>query len=357
MIIDDDEIILDSCSQVLIAEGYELTIASDGEKGIQRMKEIRPELVLVDLKMPGKSGMEVLEEGRVLDPDCVLIVITGYGTIESAVEAMKRGAYDFLLKPFTPDELRLTVRRGLERRRSIEETRRLRHEKEMMRNNFVSMVSHELRSPLASVQQNLMVITDGLVGEIPDKVKEILDRMKIRIQGLISLISDWLDLSCIESGEMIREKKQVDIRRIVSDVVEMMLPLAEERNIKMEYRAPRSLERVMGNEETLRMVATNLIQNGIRYNHEGGKLDVFLTGKNGKLEIHVRDTGIGIPHEKLPLIFEQFYRIKGEQFVTGSGLGLSIVKKIVEAHDGDIQVESEVGKGTEFVVSLPFMKK
>ena len=181
LIIDDDKTILDSCSQVLIQEGYQIEMAEDGDTGLQNAKTEKPDLVLVDLKMPGKDGMEVLKELRTFDPNCVAIVITGYGTIESAVEAMKSGAFDFLPKPFTPDELRIIVRRGLERRQYIKETEKLRAEKENLRKNFVSMTSHELRSPLAAVQQNLMVITGGLVGEIPEKANQMLLRMSYRI--------------------------------------------------------------------------------------------------------------------------------------------------------------------------------
>ena len=143
LIIDDDDSMLDSCSQVFLKEGYQVATAEDGEMGLVKFKDNHPDLVLVDLKMPGKDGIAVLGELRTIDPECVAIVITGYGTIRSAVEAMKHGAYDFLPKPFTPDELRLIVRRGLEKRRYTQETRNLRREKEMMRNNFISMVSHE----------------------------------------------------------------------------------------------------------------------------------------------------------------------------------------------------------------------
>jgi len=353
LIIDDEEFMLDSCCQVFTKEGYQTETAKDGDAGLQKFKETKPDLVLVDLKMPGKSGMQVLEELRTIDSNCVAIVITGYATIESAVEAMKHGAYDFLPKPFTPDELRIIVRRGLERRQSIEETEKLREEKEMMRYNFVTMVSHELRSPLAAVQQNLMVITGGLVGEIPEKTNQMLLRMKERIKGLISLISDWLDLSRIESGEMVTKMEPVDLKIILSEVMEMMKPLADEKKVTLRFTAPEKYPSIVGGRETLQMLFTNLIHNGIKYNRKGGKVEVILENEDQGTKIIVKDTGVGIPREKLPLIFEQFYRVKKKEAVVGSGLGLSIVKKIVEAHSGSIGVESELGKGTTFTVCLP----
>ena len=161
LVIDDEEAIRDSCSQVLSKDGYATETAENGQIGLRKIREVKPDLVLIDLKMPGMSGMELLEEIGRIDPDIVSIVITGYATIESAVEAMKLNAYDFLPKPFTPDQLRIVIERGLERRRLTAESARLRREKEMMRENFITLVSHQLRSPLASVKQYFGVIQEG----------------------------------------------------------------------------------------------------------------------------------------------------------------------------------------------------
>src|SRR3989304_10092798 len=133
LIIDDEEIILDSCTQILAGDDLQIATALNGTLGLQLIKELMPDLVFVDLKMPGISGLEVIERIHDFDPNIVAIVITGYATVTSAVEAMKKGAYDFLPKPFTPDELRLIARRGLEKRRLILETVTLRKEKEMLR--------------------------------------------------------------------------------------------------------------------------------------------------------------------------------------------------------------------------------
>jgi signal transduction histidine kinase len=353
LIIDDDESMLDSCSQIFAKEVYKTETAMDGETGLQKVKEMKPDLVLVDLKMPGKDGMEVLEELKIIDPNCLAIVITGYGTLESAVEAMKRGAYDFLPKPFTPDELRIIVHRGLERKRCILEAEFLRQEKEKMRENFVSMVSHELRSPLAAIQQNLMVITGGMVGEIPEKANQILLKMRGRIEELISLIRDWLDLSRIESGEMVTNMEPIDIKGVLGEVIDLLQPLADERKVTLSFVGPVKCHSILGNQETLHMLFTNLVHNGIKYCNEGGKVEIILESENGKIKVTVKDTGIGIPSEKLAFIFEQFYRVIDGNHVEGSGLGLSIAKKIVEAHDGSIDVESELGNGTTFTVCFP----
>jgi two-component system sensor histidine kinase/response regulator len=353
LVIDDDEALQKSCSMVFSAEGYAIEQALDGLSGLEKYVDFEPDVVLVDLMMPGVDGMEVLKRLASLDPDNVAIVITGYGTIQSAVEAMKRGAYDFLPKPFSPDQLRIIVKRGLERRRFIKETARLRREKEMMRNNFISMVSHELRSPLAAIQQNLMVITGGFTGEISDDVRKTMMGMQSRIKALISLINDWLNLSRIESGEMITGKSTVDLKRVLSEAVELLRPLADEKSITLRLDTPGSIPVIRGNQETLRMLFTNLIHNGIKYNKEGGSVAVIVDEVVSEVKVNIKDTGIGIAPDKLPLIFEQFYRIRGEDSVEGSGLGLAISKKIAELHAGSIRADSALGEGTVLTVRLP----
>lgn len=353
LIVDDEKIMLDSCCEVFNPEGYKTITAENGEEGLQKFKETNPDLILLDLKMPGRNGVEVLEELIKIDQVCVVIVITGYATIESAVEAMKKGAYDFLPKPFTPQELRLIVKRGLERRRLILETETLRMEKKKLQDNFVTLVSHELRSPLAAVVQNIMVIVNGMAGKIPDKVQGMLMRVSERLKGLIQLINDWLNLSRIESGELVTEMEPVNIKQILSDIGDLLVPIAHEKEIDLTLTLPKKYPTILGNEEALRMLFTNLIHNGIKYNKKGGTVKVFLKDEDYHTKITVKDSGIGISKEKLSLVFEQFYRIKGEEHVEGSGLGLSIVKKIVEAHSGRIEVDSKVGKGTTFTVTLP----
>jgi len=354
LIIDDDESIRDSCRQVLKNSGYEIHTAEDGEKGLHLTKELNPDLILLDLKMPGMSGNEVLKRLKEYDPKVIIIIITGYATVESAVDSMKQGVYEYLPKPFTPKELRKIVQHGLFRRKCLLESERLRREKEKMRKNFISLVTHELRSPLSAVQQNLMTITSGIMGEVPDNVMKTLSRLSGRIKILINLINDWLDLSRIESGEMEIEREQLNLKDIVKDIVNLFLPSAEKQNITMQLNAPEENYTVLGNAQTLEMLFSNLIQNAIKYNRKGGSVTISLEQEDNYTKAEVKDTGIGISKEKLPLIFEQFYRIKDKKLIEGSGLGLSIVRKIVELHEGAVDVSSKVDGGTKFTVKLPY---
>ena len=192
LIIDDEEVVLDSCTMILEEGNYQVNTAENGELGLKFASEIHPDLIFVDLKMPGISGFEVIERIREIDPTAVIVVITGYATVSSAVEAMQKGAYDFLPKPFTPDEFRLITSRGLEKRSLLLETMALRREKEALREQFAAIVSHELRSPLGAIQQNLFALSLELADTLNEEQRNRLDRMKVRIDDLLKIINTWL---------------------------------------------------------------------------------------------------------------------------------------------------------------------
>jgi len=355
LVIDDEDIICDSCRQVLMREGYKVGIAKDGSTGLQKVREMKPDLALVDLKMPGISGMEVLEKIRAIDANIITVVITGYATVESAVEAMKRGAYDFIPKPFTPDELRIITKRGLERRKLAIESATLREEKEKMKKNFITMVSHELKTPLVAIQQYFEVILGGTAGKVTTEQREMIVRASARINGLLILINDWLNMARIEASKLVEKFEPLNIATILHETMESMQLLAKDKNISLQIDLPDNLPMIQGDKETLREVFTNLIGNGIRYNRDNGAVNIRVEEEDAYLVVKVSDTGIGIPKEHLPFIFDEFYRVKSKetQGITGTGLGLSIVKRIVEAHSGYIKVESEPGKGSSFSVLLP----
>lgn len=355
LVIDDEETMRDSCTQVLTKEGYRVEVASDGRTGLSKTQEMALDLALVDLKMPGMGGMEILEAIREMDPTIVPIVITGYATVTSAVEAMKRGAYDFLPKPFTPDELRLVVKRGLEKRRLEQETAALRAEKERMKRNFVTLVSHELRSPLVAVEQYLAVLGEGILDEEPAKQKKVLSRVRERVKELLTLVHEWLDISRIEAGRIVEKFEPLDLGTVLVEAAERMRGLAEPGRITIEISVPDGPGTMEGDREALNHLFGNLIGNAIKYNREEGRVHIRLEEDENDFVATVSDTGVGIPPEGLPFIFDEFFRVKTRETrkLTGSGLGLSLVKKIVEAHKGRIKVSSELGQGTTFTVILP----
>jgi len=355
LVIDDEEAMRDSCSMILTKDGFRAETAENGHIGLEKARELKPALALIDLKMPGLSGFEVLERIKDIDPAIIPIVITGYATVESAIEAMKKGAYDFLPKPFTPDELRIIVRRALERRKLAMEAESLRREKKLMEENFITMVSHQLRSPLVAIQQYFEVILAGMVGQVEDAQKGMILRARERLESLLHLINDWLDMARISRGQIVDKVKPLALEKLLEKQVEFMKPLAQEFKVRLELRPVEKTALVLGDEQSLEQVFSNLISNAIKYNKPGGSVIITLREEDSTLVADVADTGIGISREHLPLVFDQFYRVSRseDQKIKGTGLGLAIAKKIVEAHNGTIQVTSEPGQGSTFSVRLP----
>jgi two-component system sensor histidine kinase/response regulator len=355
LVVDDDGMVRLSCKRVLEEDGYSVRTAENGEAGLKCFKEIQPDLVLVDLKMPGKSGMEVLEEIETLDPEVVKIVITGYATVSSAVDAMKKGAYDFIPKPFTPDEISLIVARGVEKRQLLMERKALKTSQEKIRRHMVSLVSHEMRAPLGATVQYLEVLQAGMVGSISSDAKELIDRCVIRLRELLELIGRWISLATFDPARMAENFESVNLIDVAKDATALLAASARERSVSLVLDEPKRLPSIQGSKVCLQEIFFNLIGNAIKYNKQGGWVRVTLCDTDQEVLAEIADNGIGIPEEHLPRIFDEFYRVDGRRNapVKGSGLGLSIVKTMTGAHGGRIHVESRVGEGTTFRVHFP----
>lgn len=354
LIIDDEESIRDGCSQALAKWGYEIITASDGAEGIRLAREQRPAMAFIDLKMPGMSGMEVLEILARDIQEIILIVITGYASIVSAVEAMQKGAYDYLSKPFIPDQLRVVTQRGIEHRALKIEARRLKEERERFEKGFITFVSHEMRSPLVTIAQYIETIRFIAGDKLPQDILDILARCDKRLKNLEDLVEHWLDLSRIDNGSYSRTKEPVDLNAIIAWAVDDLMPLCERRGIAVAAEIPADLPTINGDPESLIRVMINIIGNATKYTPSGGRVTITAAADAYYVKIAVADTGVGIPADKLPFIFEPFYRARGkEERHKGSGLGLTFCRKIMDAHHGTITAASELGAGTTFTLIFP----
>ena len=354
LVIDDEEIVCESCLRILHNQDYIVETAPNGEAGLLLLESFLPDLVLVDLKMPGMSGFEVLEKICAFDATIVTIVITGFATVNSAVEAMKKGTFDFIPKPFQPDELRLVVRRGLERRKLVLETISLRNEKEMLREHFAAIVSHELKSPLGAVQQNLFVLVEELEEKLsPDQLKKV-HRLQERIKELVSLINTWLRVISVDINAISSQFTTLELQPIIDHAIETVDRQAVRKDITISLRSEGGSIQIQGDQGTITEAIVNLLTNSIKYNQMGGQVEVEITQNESEVFISVIDNGIGIAEEDINFIFADFYR--GRNLPEGersSGVGLSITKRIVEAHQGSIDVESKLGEGSKFTIRLP----
>ena len=337
--------------------GIPLRSATTGAQGLALLPEYQPDLVFVDLKMPGLSGFEVLERIRALDPTIVTIVITGFATVSSAVDAMKQGAYDFLPKPFTPDEFRLIVQRGFEKRRLVLETMALRREKEMLREQFAAIISHEVRSPLGAIQQSLMALQMEMADKLDEDQTKRLERLKVRMDDLLKLIHTWLRVMSVDVNKLRETFKPVSVPEVVTKAIESVQPQAVRKDIEIVTLVAPTLSPVNGDEGTLVETLVNLLNNAVKYSPVSSQVTVKAEEKAGEIWLAVADTGIGIPKDELPFIFEDMYVGKsGQKVEKSSGFGLAITRRIVEAHGGTVSVESELGKGSTFTIRLPALK-
>ena len=481
LVVDDEKVIRDGCTLLLQPEGYQVVTAASGREALDLMRNQPVNVVLCDLKMPGMGALEVLDEAGSLYPEVPIIIITGHGTVADAVECMKKGAYDFVTKPFRVDHLTLAVKRALEKQRLERETRRLQEEqarnlytlameqsrmhtivncmadgvlvtnrnlevvlvnpsfmrllgvngplpqpgplkayldyqsfrdaiealgrqaekepgkyisqeicqgrvylrvtsapffgpdekmlgtvsifhditafKEMdaMKNEFVHMVSHELRSPMTAIKLQHEVILEGLAGEVSDKQRKLLCRAQAKIQGLLDLVNDSLDIAKIEAGHQQLEMIPLELGRLLQEVVDLLQAKAEEQQVILKLSLSPDFPAIRADRRSLEEVFTNLVSNAINYSPDGGEVTIYGQSHGEYVEIRVSDTGIGIEPEEIPKIFDKFYRVKHPRTrqTIGSGLGLAIVKSIVDAHRGTVEVESQEAVGSTFRVLLP----
>jgi signal transduction histidine kinase len=226
---------------------------------------------------------------------------------------------------------------------------------DQLKSDFVSMVAHEIKSPLNSILMQMKVILDGLAGDLTEKQTEILERSTDKITSLAQLASELLDLSKIESGLINQERETLDLGQLIKDQVQFFRDQADGKSLRLTQKPGPDGLSVIANRTNIEEVVSNLISNAIRYTPSNGKIDVWCDQSDDCVNIHVADTGLGISEEDKTHIFDRFYRVKNEQtrFINGTGLGLAIVKSIVESHHGTIHVESEPNQGSHFTICLP----
>ncbi len=334
---------------------FELEEAESAEQGLRQIDEHAPDIVLLDHKLPGLSGVELLSLlcERPEPPAFLTVMMTACATLENAVAATKRGAHDFLAKPFTPDELRAVVSKATRHLLLTRETRRLARERRQVRFQFLSVIVHELKAPLAAIQGYLYILKDHSAGNDPAVYARAIDRSLVRIDGMRDLIMELLDLTRLESGQKRRDLAALDLRDVARTAIESVLPEATRRGItiSMEAAGPVAIQADRGEME---IAFNNLLTNAVKYNRDGGRVGVRLAAQAGRAVIAVTDTGIGMTPAESARLFQEFVRIKNEKTrnIPGTGLGLSVVRKVAHLYGGDVSVQSTPDVGSTFTVEL-----
>ena len=487
LLADDEMRFRETFERLLKMRGFEVITAEDGQAALDVLSKNVVDIILLDLKMPVMGGEEFLRAARPLYPTIPVIILSGHGTLPVAVDCMKKGAYDFLTKPFEFEELVLTVDRAIEKRelerkarfyqeetvRSLlalntekkrletivncipsgilvtndkleivlhnpavlrllglsdplecpvpvsrviqdgsllETLKRIQRgespegefvsqeitvgnrvlravsapnlepdrrtfwkvsgavialedvtvfkELDRVKSDFVNMVAHELRSPLVSIRQLQCVLAEGLAGPLSEKQADFARRGIKKIDALLGLINDLLDVARLEGGRLAQRLVPTDVSLLIEETAALMEPRAKQQGVRLTWVCDH-VRPVLADPKNIEEIVNNLLTNAINYSPDGGEVKVRARMAGDFVEIRVSDTGVGIAPEELPKIFQKFYRVKHPKTrqVSGTGLGLSIVKGIIESLQGSIEVESLAGKGTTFCVLIPAIKE
>jgi two-component system sensor histidine kinase/response regulator len=371
LVIDDELGIREGCRRALTPQGFQVDVAENGPLGLRKLREAEFDVLLLDAMLPGMSGLEVLEQARQIAPDLVILIITGYATVELAVRAIREGAHDFIAKPFTTELLLQVINRELERqqlrrqaaraRALEEETRELARAKaeleklDAVSGRFMLTLVHILRAPVAVLQNSIQLIRKGYVP--PEEQPEVLERAEQRAGELLATLDDLLLLAYLKEGIGTARPEAVSLADVLEQVLVALKPQADRQGVTVVLDI-RDRPVVSANPDHLKALWSHLLSNAIRYTPSGGRVTVTLRREAEWAVGSVADTGIGMRVEDIPRVFEEFYRTEEAKAMqeVGTGLGLPIVQKVVELYGGTVEVESAPGQGSTFRFSLPLME-
>lgn len=358
LVVDDspDNVLL--VQSILEGEGYNIEVAEEGESAIAQVNANPPQLILLDVMMPGMDGFEVTERIRQQEdlPFIPILLITAYDQ-PSVAKGLDSGADDFIRKPVELEELLARVRSLLRLKHSVDE----RDEIARQRADFVSRLTHDLRTPLVAADRMLNLFQQGALGEMSEPMAEAVATMSRSNRNLLDMVNTLLEVYRFEAGRKVLNFAPVDITEIINEVIDELKPLAEEKGLSLTLEKQldnEQLTTVEGDRLELRRVLTNLVGNAIKFTDEGS-IDVdmkqAIEQEKPQLVIAVQDTGPGVSLEEQKNLFERFR--KGKHRNSGSGLGLHLSQRILESHNGTIQLDSEEGKGSVFTVQLPLKQE
>lgn len=333
---------------------FEITDTDTGEEAIDILKSGKTDIVLLDNKLPGMEGIEVLEYINKNSIDAAVMMITSYASIELAVKATNNGAFNFIPKPFSSQDLKSAIESITKHLFLKRMTSKMKEEAKQIRFKFLSVLSHELKSPINAIEGYLRIMKDKQAGKDIAAYEKMIDRSLTRLDSMRGLIMDMLDFTKIESGSKTRNIKTVNLAELGKMAVDSIYPVAIQKNIVINRNFEEGLL-VKADAAEMEIIFNNLLSNAVKYNNEEGRVEFSISGDGTSVLIRVSDTGIGMSEEEQAMLFKEFSRIRSDKTknISGSGLGLSIMKKVVDLNKGHITVESKPDRGSVFTVSLP----
>lgn len=354
LVIDDEKRMADSVCQLLKREGWEAVAAYTGRDGLRHLGEKVYDLVVTDLRMSEIDGLDVLKHIRLHHPDTLVILMTGHASTESAIEALHHDAFDYLPKPFEFEHLMMSVTRAFNR-----------IDTERMRADMISMISHDIKVPLTSIIGYTTLIHNRRTGDYHSKAADFLDIISSNAHKILALLDNYLTTCKFEAGRLLIQRTQVRMRDLISDLDEILTPEATKRGMTFQIECPDNLPPMQVDESLILRALCNIGSNALKYappNTEVKVTAAHLPAEISPLEqetiaCSIENTGAGIPAQDLPHVFDRYRRTGTSRGIEGSGLGLFVVKTVLEAHGGTASVESTPDVFTRFTIHIPLISE
>jgi signal transduction histidine kinase len=371
LIVEDEEAVAFTLREILAQEGYTVRDVSSTEDALALVGQERFDVALLDLRVGEDSGLTVLSRLKELSPGTVALILTGYGSLETAIEAMRHGAFDYLLKPCDVQELKAAITRGLEQRRaagldvgpaSPEDAVAARAELQSAveqatkaRDAFLTVAGHELKTPLSAVIGWAQYVQRQLARGSADEAVEKLDVVVDQARRVSRLVEAFLEVVRIQHGGIELPRDPLDLQLIAEQSVRDVAKRYPHHQFKVD--APDGELLVRGDASRLNQALGHLLENSAKFSPGGGDVAVRLRRADGEAQLSIRDPGIGIPADEIPHLFERFYQIDNDIMTRrfgGIGVGLYLARALVEAHGGRVWAESAGPQlGSTFTIALP----
>lgn len=386
LVVDDDSQILRMSERIL--HMYQLYCVETGEAALDVLSSFSPDIVLLDYHLPGMDGLAVLQKIRRVAPKIRCIVMTGDSDIDLVVDAMRKGAMDFIVKPFLPMELKYSIKRSfrymrlMEEKQNLENAHRLieedlrRHKNHLedivvqrtheanlakdaaekanrMKTEFLANISHELRTPMHGILSFSKFGMNGIDQADKNAIRDYFQEIHQCGTRLITLLNDLLDISRLEAKKVVYEKRRLKLSQLTDNIIRefRMLLKAKALSVDMDFHDERE---VCGDAKYMQQVVQNLIANAVQYSDDGSVVKIGACERNGKVVFSIRDQGVGIPPDELSVIFEPFSQSSlTKKRSGGTGLGLAIVRRVIHDHGGDVWAENNMDRGATFSFTLP----
>lgn len=345
----DDEMGPRESLKMILNPYYNVYTADRGAQAVEMLRQFPVDLVTLDLKMPGFSGINVLEKVKQHDPDIEAIIITGYGSLDTAIEGLRLGAFDYISKPFDVNHILALVHRGLERRNAKAQLRRV-------KSDFLSNISHELRTPLSVVVGFVYLLLNQVIGKLTEEQQKVLETVYRNSEELLELIDNVLWMTSLNAGDANATPEKFDARDIVNETMKRYDKTIREKGLRLNVQLGTADIPLVSDRAKVERVFHNVFNNAVKFTSEGEiSVKVQPSAHRDNVDFEIMDTGVGIEQSKIDSIFEPFHQADNsmQRSYSGLGIGLTVARRMAELIGGKLAVSSRPGVGTRVTMSFP----